>query len=61
VRASTSVVASSTSDVDPHAIVLRQAGLVMEPEKVSQALGRLREVLMEALEDSHQKVTAIVH
>ncbi|GLC37256.1 hypothetical protein PLESTB_001143100 [Pleodorina starrii] len=45
-------------DVTLHASTLHQAGLVAEPEKVSQALLRVREVLVEALEDPHQKVLA---
>ncbi|GLI59247.1 hypothetical protein VaNZ11_001093 [Volvox africanus] len=35
---------------------LQQAGLVAEPEKVLQALVRLRDIIMETLEDPHQKV-----
>ncbi|GIL71392.1 hypothetical protein Vretifemale_1954, partial [Volvox reticuliferus] len=37
-------------------VSLQQAGLVAEPEKVLQALVRLRDAIMETLEDPHQKV-----
>lgn len=44
-----------STDVDVGGVI---DGLVVEPERISQALVRVREVVLESLEDPHHKVRA---